>query len=57
MFIVHMFIVEELDNASNIHVFKRLEEEGHAEHFQCQVSLVDLLHYALYALHTHTIQN
>lgn len=52
-----MFIVEELDNASNIHVFKRLEEEGHAEHFQCQVSLVDLLHYALYALHTHTIQN
>ena len=51
----HRFIVEELDNANSIHIFKRFEEEGHVERFLCHFRLVDLARNALYALGTPTI--
>ena len=51
------FIVEELDNANNIHAFNRFKEEGHVERFQCHFRLVDLAHDAFYALGTPTIRD
>ena len=52
----HRFIIEELDNANNIHAFNRFEE-GYIERFQCHFRLVDLARYALYALATPTIHD
>lgn len=38
----HRFIVEELDNANDIHAFNRFEEKGHLERFQHHFRLIDL---------------
>ena len=43
-------IMEELDNANGIHAFKRFEEEGFAERFQCHFRLVDIPRDAFHAL-------
>ena len=53
----HRFMVEELENASSIHAYKKFEAEGHVECFQCHFRLVDLARDALYALGTPTIRN
>ena len=52
----HRFIIEELDNAYNVHAFNRFEGEGYVERFQCQFSLVDFPRDALYATATPAIQ-
>ena len=52
----HRFIMEELDNANDIHAFSRFEEKGYVEHFQSHFRLVDILRDALYALAMPTIQ-
>ena len=48
--------MEELDNANSIHAFKRLEEKGYVERFQCHFRIVDIPRDALYALATRAIQ-
>ena len=42
--------MEELGNANGIHAFKRFEEEGFVERFQCHFRLFDIPRDAFYAL-------
>ena len=46
----HRLIVEELDKANSIHVFRQFEEEGRVECFLSHSRPVDLEHNALQGL-------
>ena len=46
----HRFIMDELDDPNGIHVFKKFEEEGFVERFECHFMLVDTSCDALFAL-------
>ena len=52
----HKFIMKERDNANGIHTFKRFEEKGFVERFQCHFRLVDIPRDAFYALATPATQ-
>ena len=52
----HRFIIEELGNANGIHAFKRFEEKGYIERFQCHFRLADIPRDVFCALATPAIQ-